>query len=239
MKCIVSGCERDILVKIRGLCSLHYKRWQRYGDPEGGGRLQTKRSPGELCEVPECEAEAVILKFCNRHYLRNLRYGSPTGGGRDRYRTPEETFNEFTMFEPNTGCLLWLAGTTTTYGYGIISDGNGGQETAHRYAWTREFGAPRKGSHIDHICHTPACVNTEHLREVTPAQNVRNRSGLDRNNTSGYRNVSWSIQKERWRVTLKKDGKTYSFGTYEDIEEAAKVAKKARKDLFGEFAGNG
>lgn len=34
--CIMDRCERPILVKKRGLCSAHYWRWHRHGDPSGG-----------------------------------------------------------------------------------------------------------------------------------------------------------------------------------------------------------
>lgn len=32
--CIVEGCSNPVRVKSRGLCNKHYRRWQRYGDPE-------------------------------------------------------------------------------------------------------------------------------------------------------------------------------------------------------------
>lgn len=31
--CSVQDCDKPILVKSRGLCSTHYHRWKRYGDP--------------------------------------------------------------------------------------------------------------------------------------------------------------------------------------------------------------
>ena len=31
--CIVEGCERSVLVPLRGWCSRCYQRWQRHGDP--------------------------------------------------------------------------------------------------------------------------------------------------------------------------------------------------------------
>jgi hypothetical protein len=33
LKCQIDGCANDILILSRGLCSMHYGRWQRHGDP--------------------------------------------------------------------------------------------------------------------------------------------------------------------------------------------------------------
>ena len=36
MTCTIDDCTRPILVKSRGLCDAHYRRWQRWGDPLAG-----------------------------------------------------------------------------------------------------------------------------------------------------------------------------------------------------------
>jgi len=41
-KCTVEGCDRDIFVKKRGICSAHYRRFQRHGDPEAGSTFRFK-----------------------------------------------------------------------------------------------------------------------------------------------------------------------------------------------------
>lgn len=109
---------------------------------------------------------------------------------------------------------------------------------AHRYAWERVNGAIPEGKGIDHMCHTPACVNVRHLRLSSQAQNMWNLSGPTNNNqSSGVRNVYRAGK--RWRVQVKKNGVLHWFGTYATVEEAAEIAARARQELFGEFAGRG
>lgn len=110
---------------------------------------------------------------------------------------------------------------------------------SHRYAWEKENGPIPKGGVIDHYyCYTPQCCNVEHLRLTTQALNAANRSGASKGNTSGFRNV-FRTPSGRYAVTVVKDRNDIYVGTYDSLEEAAKVASKAREELFGEFAGRG
>ncbi|QPR39552.1 AP2 domain-containing protein [Brevibacterium casei CIP 102111] len=105
----------------------------------------------------------------------------------------------------------------------------------HRYAWEQEHGPIPEGMQIDHICHEPACVNLDHLRLATPAENSQHRRGATAANLSGYRGVSKNGR--GWSATVGKGGKKYHLGTFNSPQEAAEVAAKKRLELFGEFAG--
>lgn len=84
----------------------------------------------------------------------------------------------------------------------------------------------------DHIDNKNTLNNKKNnLRTVTNAQNLQNTS-IRKNNTSGIKNVYWREKYKKWRVTFQKDGKKHHFGYYDDINEAAKVAKQKRKELF-------
>lgn len=55
--CIVPGCDKPVLVKLRGLCQRHYVRWQRYGDPcapRVKGDPWTPREDELVMALPTC-----------------------------------------------------------------------------------------------------------------------------------------------------------------------------------------
>ena len=60
-----------------------------------------------------------------------------------------------------------------------------------------------------------------------------------RNNTSGYKGVSWSKQAKKWKAMCRHAGKHYFLGYYETAE-AAKLAYDAfASRVFGEFFNSG
>lgn len=151
-----------------------------------------------------------------------------------KHRTPEEAFEARTMPEPNTGCLLWLGGTRRGYGQIWV---RGRDIGAHRYAWERYYKEVPKGYHVDHKCHTKLCVNIDHLRLATRSENASNRRGATRaNSKSGIRNV-YLNKKGLWYVKITKEGKRNYLGQFPSKEEAAEVAERGRRELFGEYAG--
>ena len=189
-----------------------------------------------LCTVVGCGEKHYAKDYCNRHYQRWKRHGDPEAGGL-WFSNPDDRFEESAMPVTETGCLLW-SGAMYPKGYGCIKV-NGVNTGAHIFAWERVHGKVPKEYMIDHKCHTPACCNPDHLRLATRSQNSSFLSGGRSNNTSGYRNVTWNKDANKWHVSITKNGVRHYFGLYEDLEEAAKVAEEKRKELFGEFAGKG
>ena len=88
---------------------------------------------------------------------------------------------------------------------------------------------------IDHINGVRNDNRIENLREVTTSQNQQN-SKIGKNNTSGYKNVTWDFWVNKWRVQLNICGKNKYIGIFEDIELADLVAQEARNKYYGEFA---
>lgn len=72
--------------------------------------------------------------------------------------------------EPNSGCLLWLAYTDPS-GYGRLHF-NGRQRLAHRLSYENAKGPIPAGLHLLHKCDVPCCINPDHLRPGTQAENV-------------------------------------------------------------------
>ncbi len=62
-------------------------------------------------------------------------------------------------------CLIWQ-GYVGKNGYGQIGES---KTAAHRQAWALACGEPTPGLVLHHICGRRACVNFEHLTEITPA----------------------------------------------------------------------
>lgn len=70
------------------------------------------------------------------------------------------------------GCLEWR-GSTSPLGYGQIFVGNGVRRLigAHRAAWELKNGPIPHGLVVLHKCDNPRCVNVDHLRIGTKADN--------------------------------------------------------------------
>lgn len=166
------------------------------------------------------------------HYSRWRISGDPLVA--QRYGSPEEALNA--RSRPEGDCIVYT-GSRSKKGYGQISV-HYENIHAHRVAWELANGKIPAGMHIDHICHNKACIKVEHLRLTTPQQNKSNHNGANRNNKStGVRNVG--KQGNRFRVSIRKEGKLHYFGSYKTLEEAEAVADEKRQELFGEYAGKG
>ena len=191
------------------------------------------------CSITDCSKGGQLRRgMCQMHYRRFMVHGDPNITMKPHTAaTPEERWKENTTWQGD--CLIW-SGRIDTYGYGVVYLGKGKVVGAHRYAWEREHGEIPEGMVVDHKDHCDTrCVNVNHLRLATHQQNLWNRSGPQSDNTSGHRNVFWEQRTQKWRVNIWKDGVRHDFGRFTNLEDAARVAENARKELYGEFAGKG
>lgn len=70
--CSVDGCGKPIYVKIHGLCSTHYHRWRRTGNP----LTPSQRKPNVgLCAVEGCGQPMRKREWCASHYNQWKRTG--------------------------------------------------------------------------------------------------------------------------------------------------------------------
>ena len=53
--------------------------------------------------------------------------------------------------------------------------------------------------------------------------------GLQRQNTSGYKGVSWRKDSNKWRAQLWVNGKSYNIGCFDTKEEAIEARKQAEE----------
>ena len=95
-----------------------------------------------------------------------------------------------------------------------------------------------KSVFVDHINHDTLDNRRENLRIVKAGNNSANRKGANSNSNTGVRNVSHI--KNKYYVQIMKNGIRHGWDFREDqFEEACKFAEQKRKEIFGEYAGNG
>lgn len=75
----------------------------------------------------------------------------------------------------------------------------------------------------------------DNLRPADSVQNGANR-GLQVNNASGYKGVSWYKRRGKWEARVQIEGKRRQLGYFDDPIEAAKAYDRAALQLHGEFA---
>lgn len=187
----------------------------------------------KTCNIEDCEKPRKARGWCAMHWQRWRKHGDPLGGG-TCYATPEEAFiarTEPIVGEP--GCTIWK-GVTDRNGYGKLRV-NGRMVYAHRYAFEREHGPIPEGVEVDHTCWNRVCVNVEHLRLATHAENSRNLSGVRKNDGDLPRGVT--RRGRRYRASVRHDGTLHWLGTFGTVEEASQAAETKRAILFGDYAG--
>lgn len=126
-----------------------------------------------------------------------------------------------------TQCWLWT-GARGGGKYGNFFDGTR-TVGAHRWSYTHAYGEPPDKHDVDHKCHVPHCVNPEHLRAVTHAENMQH--GIDRpTGKSGVRGVRWT--KGAWEANVKHNGIVHYVGRFNSIEAASAAAQTKRLELY-------
>jgi len=106
-----------------------------------------------------------------REYQRQYKirkFGPPVN------KTQEQRFLEKVLPEPNTGCWIWI-GTIQKNGYGRAAFGDHKSGLAHRWSFLNFCGPIPVGFELDHACHLRCCVNPNHLRLATHAENMKRR----------------------------------------------------------------
>lgn len=128
------------------------------------------------------------------------------------------------------------AGSLDSHGYLRIAL-DGIAYKAQQLAWVIMTGE-WCDSDIDHMNQIPNDNRWRNLRKASPSENRCN-SGMQANNTSGYKGVSWDARKNRWRADIKKDGQAYFLGQFRNIMDAKNAYDKAAKQLHGDYYSSG
>lgn len=90
------------------------------------------------------------------------------------------------------------------------------------------------GRKVDHRNHDTLDNRRDNLRLGTNANNQANR--ISAVGTSRFKGVSWNTQKQKWRATIYREGRTIFLGYFDSEEEAALAYNAVAARMDGEFA---
>jgi hypothetical protein len=87
---------------------------------------------------------------------------------------------------------------------------------------------------VDHKNHNTLDNSRLNIRLATRLQNRWN-ADKQKNNTSGFKGVTWSKQRQRWVVFIFVDGKRKFLGRFKSRELAGAARRAAELQIHGEF----
>lgn len=229
LTCSVAECNKPS--RTSGLCSGHYER-KRLGKPVDGPLAL--KNQHDVCVVDGCESVNPIARgMCERHYCRWRAHGDATVTLRDRTVTRPRglTAREAFYYKPpvfdENGCWIWQCGLNA-YGYGQLR-ADGRMRSAHTVSYELHVGEIPKGMEIDHACRVRACVNPQHLRLVTHAENAEN-LGVRSDNGTGVRGVRL-LHTGKYRATVTKDRVKRYDKCFDSLAEAEAAVTAAHQVL--------
>lgn len=115
------------------------------------------------------------------------------------------------------------------YGYWIAikrKDAKNPQKKLHEVVFKK---------YADHIDLNLNNNRKSNLRQATKSQNAMNKNA-GKNNTSGYKGVSFVKNRNKYRAYITLNQKQYFLGYYDNAIDAARAYNKAALKLHGEFA---
>ena len=185
----------------------------------------------KVCSFAECDRVKHCKGLCKGHYTQARRGQELTPlKVKARAGTPiAERIALRVKLDESTGCILWQ-GAKTSKGYGSIQV-RGREVAVHRVAYEEAHGPIPDGMMVDHRCYSRSCVNTQHMRVVTRAQNGQNRDNKNVTASTGFRGV-YRTKYGRFQAQARVDGRLLNGGTYDTPEEANEAAINLRMRVF-------
>lgn len=169
----------------------------------------------------------------------------PIGVGEYREELTVQRLRELLDYDPETGVFTWrvrrggaavagsVAGSIRDDGYRDIKV-DGPNYMAQRLAWLYMTGS-WPTDEIDHKNCVRADNWWENLREATHSQNTKN-ALTRRDNTSGFKGVSFYKRNSRWQARIKHAGRQRHLGYFDTAAEAHAVYRAAATAIDPEFA---
>ena len=150
-------------------------------------------------------------------------------------------------YDHETGIFTWVNPSKyNIYNKGLIAghikkdDGyirlniSGKSYYSHRLAWLYIYGEYPLNQ-IDHINMNKSDNRICNLRECTASQNRMN-IGVNKNNNTGFKGVSFFRKSNKYRAEGSINNKTFYLGLFDTAEEASQAYKEFALNNYGEFA---
>jgi hypothetical protein len=162
---------------------------------------------------------------------------------------PYEDLVERLTYHPETGLFTYnyfcagmqagsIAGSNSGKDYLEVTI-KGNKERLHRLAWLYMTGDyPPRGIDVDHIDTIRSHNWWDNLRLATRSQNSCN-SVRQLYTKTGIKGISICSRSGKYRVSLKLNGVSKSFGYYVVLEDAIKAIELARQKLHKQFTNHG
>jgi len=178
-----------------------------------------------ICNIINCPSNVYALGLCRKHYQTHRRRKA---GAKDRFTLRSLIIHEtYADIQLANGLLAKIdlidINTVCEYNWCI----------ANGYAYNKDLGYLHNliTNNADHINHDKLDNRRNNLRKATNSQNQAN-TRLSKNNTSGYKGVSWVEGKQRWIARLA----DRQVGQSTNKHKAAEMYNKAALAKYGEFA---
>jgi hypothetical protein len=130
--------------------------------------------------------------------------------------------------------LSWYAQVTPSTAYAVHNKRIPNQGWKKLRLHRLIMGAP-DDAEVDHIDGNGLNNQRYNLRIVTRADNMKNKN-IYKNNSSGYKGVTWDTSRNKWRAQVGFNGKSVTIGRFGNLEDAAQAYDDKATQLFGEFA---
>ena len=129
-----------------------------------------------------------------------------------------------------SGCLEWQAAKNAA-GYGVFNRDGKHTVLAHRMAYILKHGELEKFSVVMHQCDNPSCVNVDHLRLGTHAENHDDKKNKGRSNVGtrhGLHKLTEEQAKEIRSLKMRQRDIAARFGITQSVVSEIRAGKAWR-----------